>query len=501
MEDQKPTGGACNDEEHDQRESMPLASMESSPEDADRPSPLVMRDFVMLLKDTVPVSLNMVVFFITQACTLAFVGHRLGSTLQAAFSIALSVFNVTGMSLAIGFVSSLDTLCSQAYGRDPTGKSLVPIMHRGIWLALLLCVPIILLFLGSESLLVAAFGAELGEPAAVFLRAMPVYLISNTIGYGIQRGLQAHQAAHLSLGSSVVALVACPFANYYLTTGSTAGAALAATVTNIVGTSATAVLAALHPTSKIGAWPGVGRGWRGYVSEVFPNREVMFDVLRIGFPALAACCAEWWAFEFMLLNVSQYGAITADTFSIAMNITIILIATPAGCASAASARLGNALGANRPIEASMWRRLSLVVNCGVAVVDGLFIVLAGSNLARVFTSDDDVLLCFKGAVPMLALMHGLDCVQTSCQNVFRGAGEQHTAARISLVALWIVGLPISVTLTHFASPSLRLPAALLGFSIGLLVIAGWLHKHSASWDWHAKAIKASSFEDSNDCPA
>ena len=470
---------------------LALPDAVADPEGLLRAWPAVLR---LLAKDAYPIATNLLIFFLTQAITLAFVGKRLGTDLQAGFAVALSVFNVCGMSICIGFLSGLDTLCSQSIGRDPSGRELPALVHRGVVVGVLLTLPIIALFFAIEPALVWGFGATLGHNAAVLLRCMPVYIVSNTLQYGLQRPFQAHQAAHLSLYAGAAMLAICPVANALLTVESAGlpGAAAAVTVTNVCGTLLTVGLALLHPESKIRGLPA------GMASRSLAEyRRVVFDpavreVFAVSLPALASVCADWWAFEVLLLSVARYGPLLADTFSVTFSILVLMICSPAGAASAAGARIGNALGADQPVVAEAWTRVAFVVNTAFALVDGTLLYLLGGRVVGIYTSDARVIALFTFALPAIMLMHGMDSLSSCCQNAFRGAGRQALAARISLGTLWGIGLPLSIALTLLApNDTLRFPMALGGFAVGLAVTAALCARDiKLHWDWAALAHAA-----------
>jgi MATE family multidrug resistance protein len=441
-----------------------------------------------LFFDAVPIFINQMIFFIQQSVTLAFVGQRLGVDLLAGFAIAMSLFNVCGMSITIGFLSGLDTLCSQAYGRDPSGKELCPILHRGIWVSMVFTLPIIVFFFASQPLLVFLFGTSVGEAAGTFLRHMPAYLLINTVCYALQRAMLAHQAAHLSLIATTASTVACPFANYYFVVDSVAGAAWALTVSAAVNTGVLAALAAWHRDSQLRRWPG--STWKQYVEVVLSVADIKV-MCAVGFPAMVAVCAEWWSFEILMLSVAVYGPILADSFSVALNIVLVLVAAPNGVGTASSIRLGNALGANQPSVAAAWRRISILANGVIAAFDATMLIVFGGYAVTLFTPDAEVIHTLTQGLPIIALLHIFDCTQTSQQGIYRGAKEQRAAAKITLSCLWLVGLPLSAVLIFFAPMRFKFIAAVSGFCIGLCSVNVLLFVRGRGWNWRKKARAAS----------
>lgn len=54
----------------------------------------------------------------SQIITLSFVGRYLGEMGVAQYSASIIIFNMTGFSFIQGFGAAIDTLSSQAYGKN-----------------------------------------------------------------------------------------------------------------------------------------------------------------------------------------------------------------------------------------------------------------------------------------------------------------------------------------------------------------------------------------------
>lgn len=435
-----------------------------------------------------PIALSLLVFFVFLSISLAYVGQRLGSDLQAAFAIASSIFCVVGMSLCIGFLTCVDTLGSQSYGRDPTGRELPVILHRAIWITFGITIPVLFVFFfAAEPVMVSVFGAKLGRPAAEFLRNMPLYLFMNSIGYGLQRALTVQKAAHLSTVSMAVQTATCPIAHHFLTVDSIAGPAWAMGLSVACGTLTAVLLAAFHPASKLNKWP------RPYFSSVFDPKETR-EMFALGMHAMAAVCSEWWAFELLLLGCARYGAVLADSMSVAFSILCLAIACPSAVGTVCSINIGNCLGANQPLEARAWLNVARSLIFTFVVADTVVLLLFCEPLARLFSTDSNVVTVLSGGLPPIVFMHFWDILQNVQQQVYRGVGEQRAGARLSLLSMWGIGLPAAIFCafaTQHMSATWQFGSSMIGFSTGLVAAGAMLYRGSNKWDWHGKAAEAS----------
>jgi MATE family multidrug resistance protein len=355
---------------------------------------------------------------------------------------------------------------------------------------LLACIPLAIGFVLNKPVLVWAFGEDIGFPTSTCLSRLPPFLVLNVLNYALQRGFQAQRVSYLSTASAFVGLLVCPFANYWLT-HSLVGAANAMIVTMGTNTIAMLLLARFHPKSKLATWPVITGG--SYWS-ILTDRAGVREILDLGLPSVVAVCAEWWAFELLLMAVASYGRVAlATAITISFNIVLLMFSFVMGVAGACSVRVGNALGGGDAASAVCWSRLAIRATFSATLWDAFWLYLVfGRKIARVYTMDEEVLTLLDFALPAIALLHCGDGFQVSWQQVYRGCGEQKAAARATLTCLWVIGLPTGLLSTHFASDDRwRVVLALLGFSCGLGCLVIWLRFGARRWDWIDKAEVAS----------
>ena len=139
--------------------------------------------------------------------TTVIVAGRLGTNELGAVSLATMTANVTGLAIYEGLATSLDTLCSQAYGGGK--KELVGLhLQRVVYLLLLVTVPIGAIWICSPWILEALVPEkELAQLAGIYLR---IYLIGMP-GFAIfEAGKRLVQAQGDFTGSLLVLLICAP---------------------------------------------------------------------------------------------------------------------------------------------------------------------------------------------------------------------------------------------------------------------------------------------------
>lgn len=139
--------------------------------------------------------------------TTVIVAGRLGTNELGAVSLASMTANVTGLAIYEGLATSLDTLCSQAYGGGK--KELVGLhVQRMVYLLLLVTIPIGAIWFCSPWILEALVPEkELAQLAGTYLR---IFLMGMP-GYAMfEAGKRLVQAQGDFTGSMAVLFICAP---------------------------------------------------------------------------------------------------------------------------------------------------------------------------------------------------------------------------------------------------------------------------------------------------
>ena len=431
---------------------------------------------------SLPTSVGSILQFSLQAITSSFVGRRMGSDVFAHFMIGVSVFNIFGLSIGLGLVSALDTLVSQSFGRFKQSSSEIgECLQRATLVNLGLMVPLGLLFVFGRPIWMVTFGDEGGAGAAVFTSHAVVYLFAAIMTSTLNHVLTSINEPVLPMYVNAVVTVACFVLNYYFTSDSVVSAVYVLTATYLIYLVLLLGVFVFHP--RITFW----RNCR-WPSPNMLNRAGLEEYLRIGIPSLVSVVAEWWAFEVLQIIAANIGMRQVAELNVITAVSGMMFSVGLGVSVAASVRIGNALGENKPVLARRFAVASFMVSQGFSLLDGAVVILFRGPIAAIFTNEPSLESEFGTLVFLLALHHWLDSTQFLFQGVFRGAGMQSQAVRAVLMSLWLVGLPLSVILGKLLQVGTA--GIMLGIIVGFCVEIPLLFNSFRSWNWRGLALNA-----------
>ena len=418
--------------------------------------------------------------FASQMITTMFVGHRLGAKDLEYMAAGVTSFNVCGISIGIGFVTALDTLASQSYGRDPEGKEIGELLQRALFVCGLLAMPCITLFVFAQPVLNLVFSAELAAGAAIFLHNSYIYLMAVFVHSCLMALINACGLTHVPLYGNVAMTLASAVLNYYFLSGTLASAVWILTAGTFVNIAVLVFFLCTHP-KLIGVrkapWP----------APALFDLGLLKKYCKVGIAAMIAVCAEWWAFEALLIIAAQVSDEAVGVMQLVFQIFTVFFLTSSGLSRATSATVGNALGAKKPLEAQRTARLALCTICGTQLITASTILIAGKNLWKLWTDDPD-LLKHANIIPLMALSNILDGFQFLLQGIFRGAGKQDKVAPRVLVSLWAIGVAGAAVL---AIPlKLGVTGIILGLITGMAFEIPLLLLEVRKWDWNELAKEA-----------
>jgi MATE family multidrug resistance protein len=224
--------------------------------------------------------------------------------------------------------------------------------------------------------------------------------------------------------------------------------------------------------------------WGGWTKASFRNISTFARLAALGIIHVGT---EWWAFEIVALAAGRLGTIPLAAQSVIMTTDQVMNTIPFGIGVAASARVGNLLGAKnangaaRAANVAAW--LSMVMGLLVLIV----LLAVKDFYARIFNDDVNVIRLTAEVMPYVALFQIADGLNGSCGGSLRGMGRQHIGAAVNFLSYYCGALPLGIWL---AFHGWGLAGLWVGQCIALYLV-GVLEWGIVAWsDWDHQVQKA-----------
>ncbi len=394
---------------------------------------------------------------------------RLGPAAIGAVALGNAVY-FTPVLFCFGLLLGLDTLVSQAWGREDHDEC-----HRwlaqGVYLACILTVPLMLL-LFPASLGFAPFGItpEVALPAASYLRILTWGTLPLVFYGATRRYLQGVGQVRAVTVTIVAGNLLNWFANWVLIYGKLGFPAL-----GVNGSALSTVISRIFiALALIGfAWRyerrrghPLFRRWAG------PSLARLRVLMRLGLPAGGQVLLEVGAWNLVTLAAGRLTPVELATHSIVFNYAALTYMVPLGIASAAAVSVGHAVGAADGARA----RRSGWLGMGLATAFMLYAAMVylgiPGPLVALYTRDPQVMALGARLLVIVAAFQIFDGIQTVSTGALRGLGETRAPMLANLVGYWLLGLPLGLTLCfvfHWGVYGLW-----IGLLVALVVVASAL---------------------------
>ena len=467
----KLTGGSENGRCHDEGDVHDVKEEEVSNRR------LVTHEFWVLLKGSVPVILAYALQNSLQTFSVLIVGRTSPEDLAtAAFSYMFAM--CTGWLIALGGSTALDTLASSSFTGSSNKHDLGVLLQRAFITLGLFYVPICVLWFFSEPLFIAlGQDARLSRDSASFLTC----LIPGGLGYIYFEAMKKYlQAQEIMRPGTYVLLITSPLSaalNYlfcYVAGWGLLGAPFATGIAYWLSF----LLLVLYSRFVAGH-----ACWGGWTKESFRNmgtfaRLSMLGVIHVG--------TEWWAFEIVAIVAGQLGTIPLASQSVIMTADQVMNTIPFGVGVAASARVGNMLGARNAKGAARSANTAAWLSMFLGAIVLAILMGTRNHFAKIFNDDPRVVHLTAEVLPYVALFQIADGLNGSCGGSLRGMGRQHIGAAVNIISYYAGALPLGIYLAKKAGWGL--PGLWVGQCIALYLvgIGEWIIVAFSNWDHQVK---------------
>ncbi|KAA6407740.1 MAG: MATE efflux family [Lasallia pustulata] len=400
------------------------------------------------------------------------VGH-LGKVELGAVSLATMTANITGYAIYHGLATSLDTLCSQAYGSGK--KKLVGLqMQRMVYFLWTITIPIGIIWLSAEAILEKIVPEhDVAVLAGQYLRI----ILIGAPGYAcFESGKRYLQAQGLFSASLYVLLICAPLNALmnWLFVWQFGWGFIGAPIAVAVVDTLLPILLALYVCFIAGR-----SCWPGFTRRALQNWGPM---IRLALPGLLMVEAECLAFELLTLASSYFGTTYLAAQATLATLTCLTFQIPFPISVAASTRIANLIGATLAGAAKTSAKVAMVA----ATIVGIFNIVMLSSLRkyipRLFTSDPEVIELVAQVLPLCAAFQLFDALAANSNGILRGLGRQEFGGWVQLFSYYVVAMPISMGTAFGLGWKLHGLWSGVAVALGLVSVIEAVFLYRTSWE-------------------
>jgi len=189
----------------------------------------------------------------------------------------------------------------------------------------------------------------------------------------------------------------------------------------------------------------------------------MYRIFKLGLPISGQMIFEMGAFSFSAIMIGWLGAKELAAHQIAINVASVTYMMASGIAAAATIRVGNQKGLGNIRAMEVAGLSSFAMGALFMTGSGLLMVLGNKLIPMLYIDDPQVIQLASTLLIIAALFQISDGVQVVGLGALRGLEDVRIPSLISLVAYWVIGLPVGFVL------SFKLGMGVSGIWTGLLV--------------------------------
>lgn len=176
------------------------------------------------------------------------------------------------------------------------------------------------------------------------------------------------------------------------------------------------------------------------------SKEIMYKLFKLGIPIGLQFVFEIGAFAFAAIMIGWISAEQLAAHQIAISLAAVTYMFASGISAAATVRVGNQLGTKNIPSLRLAGFSAFYMVIVFMLVAAIGFILFNQELPFFFNKDPEVLRIASSLLIIAALFQLSDGVQVVGLGALRGISDVRVPTAITLVAYWVLGLPVGYLL-------------------------------------------------------
>lgn len=198
-----------------------------------------------------------------------------------------------------------------------------------------------------------------------------------------------------------------------------------------------------------------------------PVTGMMWHIVKLGGPIGIAIFFEVSLFSCVAVLVSPFGELVVAAHQVSLSVTSMLFMVPLSLAISMTIRTGQSYGRHDLAGIKLTRQTGLMATTAIACFSALMIILFRYQITGIYTDDPAVRALAADLLLFAAGYQVFDALQVGAAGCLRGVQDTRSPMIMTLIAYWIIALPVGYGLGMFPLWDNQ-PQGAYGFWFGLV---------------------------------
>lgn len=209
------------------------------------------------------------------------------------------------------------------------------------------------------------------------------------------------------------------------------------------------------------------------------DRDIFFKSIRIGLPTGIQQTFVAVGMMALISIVNRFGTNVIAAYSVATRIDSLASMPAMNFSAALSTFVGQNIGAKKIDRVRSGFLATLKMSSILSVIVSAVVLIFGDFIVRLFTTDPEVIRIGKEYLVIVGAFYIVFSSMFIIAGVMRGAGDTLIPMFISLIALWVIRIPVAWVLSREIGEAGIWWAIPIGWSVGITL--SYIYYKTGNW--------------------